>query len=60
MITALGDDFYEVEAVTLLEMRLMVFARNKLRPHIPPGSVHSAKEATGLAHVYGNKGRSLR
>jgi hypothetical protein len=54
VVSALGDDFYLVQANSLLEMRLLVFARNALKPHV--GGIQVAKEATGLAHVYGNKG----
>ena len=37
-------------------MRLFVFAKTELKQHIDPASVEASNEATGIAHIYGNKG----
>jgi hypothetical protein len=49
-----GPDFYEVSTHHLWEMRLYVFARKKHQSFIL--NVEVANEATGIAHILGNKG----
>eukprot|EP00949_MAST-11_sp_MAST-11-sp1_P004192 g4192.t1 len=50
----LSRHYYLVQKISLLEMRLNVFALKKLSNLV--SDVHSSTEATGLGHVYGNKG----
>ena len=52
--THLGDEWAPVDSESLLEMRLIVFARCCLRPAIT--EIEHAFEATGLLGVVGNKG----
>jgi len=52
--THLGEQWQPVELQELWEMRLIVFAKKDLAPQIT--DIHSAQEATGIAHILGNKG----
>jgi len=49
-----GSGWYVVKHTVLWEMRLTLFARCELARHIR--AVASAKSATGIAGVLGNKG----
>lgn len=50
----IGDSFYTVGTIDLLEMRLIIMARAEHKEHIT--EVQAAKEATGIGGVWGNKG----
>eukprot|EP00911_Craspedida_sp_UC1_P001695 UC1_evm1s1287 len=49
-----GDDYYQVGYAKLLQMRLVVFARESLRARI--SHVQTSTVATGIANKVGNKG----
>lgn len=50
----LGDEYVPVDSMELMEMRLIVFCKKSLKPHI--NDIEAANEATGLLHIVGNKG----
>eukprot|EP01088_Endostelium_zonatum_P018765 TRINITY_DN6148_c0_g1_i1.p1 TRINITY_DN6148_c0_g1~~TRINITY_DN6148_c0_g1_i1.p1 ORF type:complete len:828 (+),score=147.92 TRINITY_DN6148_c0_g1_i1:85-2568(+) len=50
----LGDAYFKVEGISLLQMRLGVWAHKRLGGRIK--NVKSATKATGIGNVYGNKG----
>lgn len=57
LVSILSNHFYLVKKVSLLEMRLLVFAKKHIASLIR--EVHAAHEATGIANLYGNKGGLL-
>jgi len=51
---AFGETYVEVEHLSMQEIRIFVYIRKELREFV--SRVCKDKEATGIGHVYGNKG----